>query len=239
MIGHLKEKSEFELGETPVCEINEDGNVCQRNSKLHLEKNGIQLTRDYWNIIELWDDQYIICDLGVSGCYLEDIDEYNIDTIISFNPQIKIKFRFGVIKLQRDKNGDVIPFSESTIVPVIYDGIAENNEASLTACSNGKYTYIDLNPESLNYGQQIVPAVLEHAVPFNVGYDGFAQCSIDGVVGYLPRNCNPRETLESSDLLTKEQVQYLLKTDYDLAVSSNDKLLELTGFAKVLKPNRK
>lgn len=239
MLGHLKEKSEFELGETPVCEINEDGNVCQRNSKLHLEKNGIQLTRDYWNIIELWDDQYIICDLGISGCYLENIDENHINVMMSLNSQARIKFQFGVIKLQREKNGEVIPFSESTIVPVIYDGIAENNEASLTACSNGKFTYIDLNPESLNYGKQIVPAVLEHAVPFNVGYEGFAQCSIDGVVGYLPRNCSPRKTLESSDLLTKEQVQYLLKTDYDLAVSSNDKLLELTGSSKVLKLNRK
>lgn len=229
---------EFEVKETPVYEVGEDGNVCERNHKLHLEKDGIQLTRDYWNIIELWDDQYVVCDLNVSGCCLDYINEYILESETeALNPQIK--FQFGVVKLQRNEKGEVVPFAEKTIVPIMYDRISENNEDSLTAYSNGKLTYIDLNPKSSNYGKQIVPAILEHAVPFNVDYDGFAECSVGGITGYLPRNCNPREQLKSSDLLTEEQVQYLLYKDDTLATSSTDKLSKLTGSAKVLELTRK
>lgn len=238
MQGYLKEQCEFEVVETPVYEVGEDGNVSKRNHKLHLEKDGIQLTRDYWNIIELWDDHYVVCDLNASGCYLDDINEYTIESeIAAIEPQIK--FQFGVIKLQRNEKGEVVPFTEKTIVPIMYDRISENNEDSLTAYSNGKLTYIDLNPKSSNYGKQIVPAILEHAVPFSVDYDGFAECSVDGITGYLPRNCNPREQLKSSDLLTEEQVQYLLQKDDTLDTSSTDKLSKLTGSAKVLKLTRK
>lgn len=238
MQGYLKEQCELKLEETPVYEVGENGNVLKHNNKLHLAKDDIQLTRDYWNIIELWDDQYVVCDLNASDCYLDDINEYTTESEIEARKP-KIKFQFGVIKLQRNKQGEVIPFSEKTIVPIIYDRISTNNEESLTAYSNGKLTYIDLNPRSLNYGKQIVPAVLEHAVPFSVDYEGFAECSVEGVTGYLPRNCNPREQLKSSDLLTEEQVRYLLQKDDALEASSTDKLLKLTGSAKVLKLTRK
>lgn len=229
---------EFEVKETPVYEVGKDDNVWSQNHKLHLEKDGIQLTRDYWNIIELWDDHYVVCDLTASGCYLDDINEYTMEREIEAL-QPTIKFQVGVIKLQRNKEGKVIPFAEKTIVPIMYDRISENNDDSLTAYINGKLTYIDLNPKSSNYGKQIVPAILEHAVPFNVDYDGFAECSVDGITGYLPRNCNPREQLNSSDLLTEEQVQYLLQKDDTLDSSSTNKLSELTGSAKVLKRTRK
>lgn len=225
---------EFEVKEIPVYEVGRDGNVCVQNHKLHLEKDGIQLTRDYWNIIELWDDHYVVCDLTASGCYLDDINEYTMESEIEAL-QPTIKFQVGVIKLQRNKEGKVIPFAEKTIVPIMYDRISENNDDSLTAYINGKLTYIDLNPKSSNYGKQIVPAVLEHAVPFDVEYDGFAECSVDGITGYLPRNCNPRKQLKSSELLTEEQVQYLLQRDDAIDSSSNEKLQKLTGFQRVRK----
>ena len=229
---------EFQVKETPVYEVGDDGNVCESNHKLHLEKDGIQLTKDYWNIIELWDDHYVVCDLNVSGCYLDDINKYTSKSEIeALDPQIK--FQFGVIKLQRNKKGEVVPFAEKTIVPIMYDRISGNNEDSLTVYSNGKLTYIDLNPKSSNYGKQIVPAILEHAAPFDVDYDGFAECSVDGITGYLPRNCNARRQLKSSDLLTEEQVQYLLHKDDTLDASSMDKLSKLTGSTKVLKLTRK
>lgn len=238
MQGYLKEQCEFELEQTPVYEIDEDGNVLKQNNKLHLVKDDTQLTRDYWNIIELWDDQYIVCDLNSSGCYLEDINKYTTGSEIEARGS-KIKFQFGIIKLQRNKQGEVIPFSEKTIVPVMYDRISISNDDTLIAYINGKLTYIDFDPESLYYGKQIVPAILEHAVPFSVNYEGFAECSVEGVTGYLPRNCNPREQLKSSDLLTEEQVRYLLKKDDNLATTSNDKLSELTGSVRVLKLTRK
>ncbi len=226
---------EYEVKKIPVLEVTEDGNVCENNYKLHLEKDGIQLTRDYWNIIELWDDHFVVCDLNVSGCCLDDINEYTMWELESLKPQIK--FQFGVIKLQRNKKGEVVPLAEETIVPIIYDSISENNQDSLTAYSNGKLTYIDLNPKSSNYGKQIVPAVLEHAAPFDVAYDSFAECSVDGITGYLPRNCTPREQLKGSDLLTEEEVQYL--QDNDFKKSLTDKISKLTGSAKVLKLTRR
>ena len=110
---------EFEVGETPLYEVIKDGNVWRRNEKLHLQKDGTQITKDYWNIIELWDDHYVVCDLTASGCDLIDINEYTMQSEIeALKPTFK--FQVGVIKLQRDKKGRVIPFAEKTIVPIMW-----------------------------------------------------------------------------------------------------------------------
>lgn len=155
----------------------------------------------------------------------------------ALNPQIK--FQFGVIKLQRNEKGEVIPFGEKTIVPIMYDRISENNANSLTAYINGKLTYIDLDSNSYNYGKQIVPAVLEQATPFDVDYDGFAECSVGGNTGYLPRNCDPRKHLEESDLLTEEQVQQLLHNSGTLADFAANESSKLTGSTIILKHTKK
>lgn len=132
---------------------------------------------------------------------------------------------------------------EKVVVPLLYDRIVENNLKSVTAYVNNHLTYIDINPNSENYGKQLVPAVLEHAVPFSVDHEEFAECSVCGTVGYLPHNCQPRTTLSPFDLLTEEQVEYLLS---DLESSSDalkesaiNKYSELTGGAKTLKITRK
>lgn len=238
MQGYLKEEHEFEIEKTAVYEIGDDGNVLdQGNFKLHLSKKSIKLTKDYWNIIELSDDHYIVCDVNVSGCYFFHINEYSMDELEYLGPTFN--FKFGVIRLQKDKKGEIIPFAEKTIVPIIYDGITENNEETITAVNNGKLTYIDLNPKSQNYGKQLVPAILEHAVAFSVDYKGFAECSIDGITGYLPRYCNPRKQLKSSDLLTEEQVKLLLENYKNLQMAQEDKISKLTDSAKTLKLSRK
>lgn len=235
---HTDLEYEFEIGETPVVEIGTDGNVFVQNHKIHLEKNNNQLTKDYWDIVELWDDHYAVCDLNVSNYYLDGLNEYTLKSELEalepkFGP--KINFRYGVIKLKRNDKGEVIPFAEKIVVPIIYDRICENNNDTLTAYSNGKLTYIELDPRNLNYGKQLVPAVLEHAVPFSLKYDGFAECSVDGITGYLPRNCKPLKKLNGSDLLTEEQVKYLLKRDETLNDYSTFKLEHLTGSSKILK----
>ena len=175
---------EFEIGETSVQEMGTDGNVFVQNHKVHLEKNNIQLTKDYWDIVELWDDHYAVCDLSVSNCYLDGLNQYTLKSELEalgpkFGP--KINFKYGVIRLKRNDKGEVIPFAEKMIVPIVYDRICENNDDSLTAYSNGKLTYIELDPRSLNYGKQLIPAVLEHAVAFSLKYQGFAECSVDGI----------------------------------------------------------
>ncbi len=225
---------EFDIGSTPVYEVSEDGNVGKRNNKVHLEKNGKVLTRDYWSIIEISDDFYIVCDLNASGCFLDDLNEFYLEKEIAILKPT-MKFKYGVIKLVRDEKGEVIPFNEKTIVPIMYDRITESNEDTLIAYSNGKMTYLDFDSESSNYGKQIIPAVLDTAVPFDVHYPGFAECSIDGVVGYIPRNCKPRHNLEASDLLTESQVEFLLDRDENWEAVTKEKLLDLTGLPKVLK----
>ena len=132
---------------------------------------------------------------------------------------------------------------EKIVVPILYDEISENNLKSVTAYANNRLTYIDIDPNSENYGKQLIPVVLEHAVPFSVDYEGFAECSVNGVVGYLPRNCKPRITLKPLDLLTEEQVEHLLpyfeSSNNALHDSSVNKYCELTGGAKTLKLTRK
>ncbi len=229
---------EFEIGETSVQEMGTDGNVFVQNHKVHLEKNNIQLTKDYWDIVELWNDHYAVCDLSVSNCYLDGLNQYTLKSELEalgpkFGP--KINFKYGVIRLKRNDKGEVIPFAEKMIVPIVYDRICENNDDSLTAYSNGKLTYIELDPRSLNYGKQLIPAVLEHAVAFSLKYQGFAECSVDGITGYLPRYCKPLEKINGSDLLTEEQVKYLLNNNDSLNDYSAFKLEHLTGSPKVLK----
>ena len=81
-----------------------------------------------------------------------------------------------------------------------------------------------------------MPVVLEHAVPFSIEYEGFAECSVDGVVGYLPRDCQPRTSLSSLELLTEEQVKCILAfleiQNNALQESSFDKYNKLTGKVK-------
>ena len=66
-------------------------------------------------------------------------------------------------------------------------------------------------------------------MPFGIEYDGFAERSVYGVTGYLPRKCTPREELKGSNLLTELEVQYLFQQNDDLAFSSGNKVFTLTG----------
>ena len=189
--GISKFEHEFTIGETPVSVIDDNGNVSESlNHKLHLEYKGNPITRDYWNIIELDDDHYIVCDIQVSGCYLEDINEYSLNEVEKYlNPVFK--FKNGIIRLKRDKEGNVVPFQERLVVPVVYDRISENNNKTITAYNGDKMTYVDLDPKSSNYGMQLVPAKLTHAEPFDLEHEGFARCGNNNVEGFLPRNNTP------------------------------------------------
>lgn len=183
----------------------------------------VPITKDYFYIEHIFDDHYIVCDAIYDGLLYYDAEFDNS----------KLSFKYGIIALQRDDQNKIIPMGEKIVVPILYDKISTNNENTVTAYLNKHLTYIDMNPNSENYGKQLVPVVLEHAVPFSVDYEGFAECSVDGVVGYLPRNCKPKDTLEPSDLLTEDQVKVLFnKSLYSNALN---KFEELTGNQKVLK----
>lgn len=182
--------------------------------------------RDYYSIEHLFDDHYIVCDVAYDG-------------ILSYNAEFdnsKLSFKYGIIVLQRDEQNKIIPMQEKIVVPILYDRISTNNENTVTAYLGKYLTYIDVNPNSEHYGKQLVPIVLEHAVPFSVDYEGFAECSVNGVVGYLPRDCKPKDALNPSDLLTEDQVKVLSNgTLYSNALT---KFEELTGSPKILKKTK-
>lgn len=211
--------------------VNYDTHIC----KSFLEdENGEKVSGEYYYIGELGDgEHFLVCDVVSSQVGMEYSDEFC---------EGDLAFKYGVMSLKKDKAGNVIPMSEKIVVPIIYDRISPNNLKTVTAMNNGHCTYIELDPRSKNYGKQLVPAVLEHAVPFDVEYEGFAECSVNGVTGYLPRGCEPRTKLHSLDLLTKEQVEdlssFLEIEDKPLHDSAMSKFSNLTGVAKIKKLTR-
>lgn len=217
--------------------VDEMGNV-DYDTHIHKsylqDENGKKVSNSYFYIESIGGDHYIVGDVATSQTGMDYQDEFD---------NSKVSFKYGIICLQRDEKGNLIPMSEELVVPLVYDRISENNLDTVTAYANNEHlTYIDIDPKSRNYGKQLVPAILEHAVPFSVEYEGFAECSVSGVTGYLPRNCQPLTKLSPSDLLTEEQVKYLLSyLDMDsnpLHDSSVEKLSKLSGGAKTLKLTR-
>jgi len=227
---------EFKIVKTginiPVIDVNGNIDYNTNIQKRHLQdEDGKKISNDYYYMEWIGGEHYIVCDITSSQCGMEYQDEFD---------DSKLSFKCGVICLKKDDKGNIIPMSESVVVPIIYDRISGNNLNTITAyANNGHLTYIDIDPQSQNYGKQLVPVVLEHAVPFSTEYEGFAECSINGIIGYLPRNCQPFTKISPLDLLTKEQVEYLLShLDMDnssLHDSSVEKFSKLTGGAKALK----
>lgn len=197
-------KIDYEIGSlSNVVEyIGDDGNThLDFTNKMFFlkDENNHIISKLYYYIIDLGNDHFAVCDI-VNTIIQSDLsigDDYEIK---------EPKLKWGIIRVNRDKKGKIIPRRESRVVKFLYDRISGNNLKSVTAYSGQKLTYINLDRTSLYYGQQLVPCLLDHAVPFNVTYKYFAECSIDGIVGYLPRNCKPRKNLNGYDLLTEEQV---------------------------------
>lgn len=216
--------------ECAVPVIDKDGNVNYETAthKWCLQdNNGTRISNNYLYIQSMFDDEhYIVGDLVTS--------QFGMDYQFMFDEFDKrqVFVKYGIICLKKDEEGKVIPMAEKLVVPMIYNEIIRNNlNTAIAYANNGHVTYIDLEKKSRYYGQQLVPAVLDYAEKFSLQYEGFAECSLNGVIGYLPRNCKPRTQLEETDLLTEEQVQYLLS----LHDTSLEQLAKLTGDAKTLK----
>ena len=172
------------------------------------------ISHPYQCMLYLGDDHFAVCNVMYDIKYL--MDGYSADDryygIIQEQYEVKnAKLKWGVIRVNRNEQGIIIPGAETFVIPYIYDRISENNEKTATAYSNGKLTYLDIDKDSENYGHQLVPCILEHAVPFSTEYDGFAECSINGIIGYLPRNCKAKEVIDGKELLTDNQVRLLSK----------------------------
>lgn len=172
------------------------------------------ISHQYECMLYLGNDHFAVCNVMYDIKYL--MDGYSSDDryygIVQEEYKVNnAKLRWGVIRVNRNEQGIIIPGAETFVIPYIYDRISENNEKTATAYSNGKLTYLDIDRDSENYGQQLVPCILDHAVPFSTEYDDFAECSINGVTGYLPRNCKAKEVIDGNELLTDNQVRLLSK----------------------------
>lgn len=191
------------------CHYNDDKCKCF----LKNENNEI-LSHQYQCMLYLGDDHFAVCDVAYDIQYF--VDGYTADDryyeIVKKEYEINNpKLKWGVIRINRNEQGMIIPGAETMIIPYIYDRISRNNEKTATAYSNEKLTYLDIDHDSENYGQQLVPCILEHAVPFSTEYDGFAECSINETTGYLPRNCKIKEAIDENELLTDNQARALSK----------------------------
>lgn len=169
------------------------------------DKDDQIISHQYCYMFYLGDDHFAVCK-PVTNLECLDFDYY---PHIQGKDKIETKLKWGIIRINRDESGKIIPGGETLIVPYLYDKISSNNSKTATAYHNKKLTYIDIDIQSENYSMQLVPCILEHATPFDIQYKGFAECSINGIVGYLPRNCKPKEILAATELLTPHQAYYL------------------------------
>jgi len=191
--------------------IGEDGNLYFNTDgeRFSLSNGDEVVSHQYYCMISLGDDHYAVCDLISDARFWADYNEY--DVINGEYETTVPKMKWGVIRITRDDLGKIIPEAEIMVIPYIYDRISPNNLKTATAYNEDKLTYLDLNREKGSYGQQLVPCVLNHAVPFSIDYEGFAECSVDDVVGYIPRNCKVKKGIECSELLTESQTRCLSK----------------------------
>ena len=172
------------------------------------------ISHQYECMLYLGYDHFAVCNVMYNVKYF--VNQYSADDRYYdiLHEEYKVnnsKLKWGVIRVNRNEQGIIIPGAETMVIPYIYDRISENNEKTATAYSNGKLTYLDIDRDSENYGQQLVPCILERAVPFSTQYDGFAECSINCRTGYLPRNCKAKEYIDGKELLTASQAKYLSK----------------------------
>lgn len=214
---------DLEIAQYPVPIIDQNGNVGYTEYAKYClqDKNGKRFSGFYYSMEALDEDHYIVSNMVVVP---------KMTNPISYGWGIKQ----GIIHLEKDKNGDIVPMEETLVVPEVYDRIISgNSQIIIGEVQNKRFTYIELNPKSENYGKQLVPAILEQAVPFDVNYKDFAECTVAGVNGYIPRTCQPRRQLNSSDLITKENMKLLALYSKFLAnpayESSMEQLSRLTG----------
>lgn len=199
-------------------------------------ENDEMISHQYQCMLYLGYDHFAVCNVMSDIQYFMDgysADDRYYGIIHEAYETHNSKLKWGVIRINRNEHGIIIPGAETMVIPYLYDRISENNLKTATAYSNGKLTYLDIDVDSKNYGQQLVPCILEHAVSFSTQYDGFAECSINGKTGYLPRNCEAKEYIEGNELLNDNEAmlisKYLINEGFVLSAEIISSYFNLTG----------
>lgn len=223
----------------PVTMVYEDGNFYtdKYNCECCLKNEKGLLSQEYQCILDLGDDHFAVCKVFSRVNYLRDgtADERYYGIVGNEYEITDVGLKWGVIRVNRNEKGEIIPGCETLVVPYVYDRISSNNEKTATVYNNGKLTYLDIDVNSKSYGKQLAPCYFDHAVPFSTQIEGFAECSLEETTGYLPRNCKPKEMLYGSELLKYKQAQTISRylngkiDDSILDFETKDAYFNLTG----------
>lgn len=193
--------------------INEDGNIIKKEKSMYLLKNEDNeiISNPYYYMFSLGNDHFGICNLAVNieiFASYDNYDYYNAITKENYNITDS-KLKWGVMRIRRDLEGNIIPKNEEIIIPYLYDKLTANVNDIIPTQYHNKSTYISLDINKNTYGKQLVPCILENATPFGTEFENFAECTINSKKGYLPKNCQVLNKIDENTLLTKEQVIYL------------------------------
>lgn len=203
----MSENIIYAVNDSNIPIMDENGNIKKNTGihKVHLENAyDVRLTYSYYYINQIDNNNFVVGDF-----ITEQEGSYNKE----FYDESKVRFRYGVIELQKDAYGSVNRMQEKTIVPIVYEGLLNGNNSTLIGIANGKSTYIEFDKDSENYGRQLVPAILDYAEPFDTEFFGFAKCGLNGKAFYISRSFNPSEELTEEDLLTRDDVLYMINNN--------------------------
>lgn len=192
---------------TNVAVIGKDGNLTSKRQgdKMYLrEKNGEALTSKYECMIHLDHGQHFaVCCPVTKIKYTGNRNKK--DMLAQGEYELKTEIKWGVI----DVYNSMVPGEDNLVFPCVYDSIVPGCSGTAIAYHNGFATYLDIDRSSPNYRRQLTPCVLSRPGLFGAGAPGFAECYIGETPVYLPRNCKPMKTVQSSSLLTYSDVFYL------------------------------
>lgn len=184
------------------------------------DNNG--MTLPYYSIRHLSRDHYVVLDVAdVVDC--EKDVYYEGVPVLKKSTDDSVKLKYGIIKINRDKQGNIIPFAEEKVFPCICDSIIDGCcETAILKDDKGRYHYLDLDFTSKNYGRTLVTS-LKSAKPFDDRL--FAECSFSGKYykGYFPREVKRASVSSNSDLLSLKEVRYL--TGEDNTLTSEEKII--------------
>ena len=120
-----------------------------------------------------------------------------------------VKLKWGVIKLSKYNINNYDLWKPVSIIPFIYDSILPNNDNTATVEYKNRKTFVELDENSENYGEQLYSCIFNDVSNFNIDYTGYVKVKFNDQTGYIPKNIIKND--HSINLLNDSQVIELNK----------------------------
>ncbi len=177
------------------------------------DEQGEVVSGKYIGMMDLGDDHYAV---SIIESHLNYLGTLSVEMLDNADYEIIDDIKWAIIRLTRDKDGNVIPYGEVFVTPYVYNYIRPNNLKTATVARRGLYTdrlytYVDLDTTRDTYGKELVPCMLDKAECFSAKYEGFAECEFKNISGYLPREKTAASILEPFEILEEEQAAKIAK----------------------------